>query len=377
MTLHIQEYLRTFCNTLDTLLTNYAVTSKRHPTYPNLVLLKYDQIDSPFGEELVRECRGIILDENDNWKVICHTFNKFFNHGERVGEEVMNIDWNTARVQEKVDGSLMQLYSYDGKWHVATSGTPDAGGQVGDFGFSFAELFWRVWNASKAELPIHNGMCYALELTSPWNKVVVTHKEESLTLLGGRDLNTGNEVTVSSIVHLFPTIKHLREFPLKSWDAVKVSHTTTRGLDQEGFVIIDGMFRRVKDKNPEYTVLHHIRGSLSRRAFVEVARAGETSEVEVAFPEYGPLLQEIRIRWNQLVSDVESDYERLKGIETQKEFALHACKTRCSAALFSVRAKKSDSIKAFLREFRLDNVVELLGYKANEPIPSMVVVVEE
>lgn len=369
--LKIQEYLSSG-KTLESLKSDYAINFKRHPNYPNLILFKYDQIDSPFGEEIVRECRGIILDESDGWSIVSRAFDKFFNHGEREGEAVMAIDWGTARVQEKVDGSLMVLYSYKGQWHVASSGSPDAGGQVGDFGFTFAELFWKVFHASKAELPVQDGMCYFFELTSPWNKVVVTHKEESLTLLGGRNLVSGHEVPVSSIAYKFPTIKHLREFPLKGWDSLKASHTKTRGLEQEGFVVIDSAFRRVKDKNPEYTALHHIKGSLSRRAFVEVARAGETSEVEVAFPEYAPLLQEIRVRWYQLLFDVESDYYLLMNIESQKDFAILAMKTRCSAALFAVRAKKSPSIREFLRNYRIDNVVSLLGYKADEHIPSMV-----
>ena len=295
-----------------------------------------------------------------------------FPHG-RVGYDIKTSTSNYICNSVLVHNSLMQLYVYAGAWHVATSGSPDAGGKVGDFGFTFAELFWRVWKASGAELPsIHEKMNYWFELTTPWNKVVISHKEESITLLGARDLITGCELPVDMIAYKFPTLKHLREFPIKDWSGIKASHTTTRGLDQEGFVVIDGMFRRVKDKNPEYTALHHIKGSLSRRAFVEVARAGETSEVEVAFPEYAPLIVEIRNRWNLLLIEIESDYEPLKNIESQKDFALKAIKSRCSAALFAVRAKKSISIREFLRNYKIDNIVELLGYKANETIPSMI-----
>lgn len=295
----------------------------------------------------------------------------------RVGYDIHTSTNNYMCNDILVHNSLMQLYSYVGEWHVASSGSPDAGGQVNDFGFTFAELFWRVFHASLANLPAQDGMCYFFELCSPYNRVVVTHKEESLTLLGGRDLINGHEMPVDMIAYKFPTLKHLREFSLTSWDAIKASHNLTRGIDQEGFVVIDQAFRRVKDKNPEYTALHHIKGSLSRRAFVEVARAGETSEVEVAFPEYSPLLQEIRGRWEVLVSEVEADYASLSSIESQRDFAMEAVKTRCSSALFSVRAKKSNNIRDFLREYRIDNVVTLLGYKADEPIPAMVVQSED
>ena len=46
-----------------------------------LIMFKYSQIDSDFNIELVRECRGIILDE-DTLEVICHPFNKFGNYEE-------------------------------------------------------------------------------------------------------------------------------------------------------------------------------------------------------------------------------------------------------------------------------------------------------
>ena len=70
MELHVQKYLRTPGKTLETLEAEYSIKAKRHGKYPNLVLLKYNQIDSPFSEPLVRECRGLILDESNDWSVV-------------------------------------------------------------------------------------------------------------------------------------------------------------------------------------------------------------------------------------------------------------------------------------------------------------------
>ena len=87
----------------------------------DLVCFKYSQIDSDFNEPLVRECRGIIL-EKDTWNVVAYAFNKFFNFGESYADE---IDWASARVLEKVDGSLIKIYYYNG-WRVGTNSTIDA-----------------------------------------------------------------------------------------------------------------------------------------------------------------------------------------------------------------------------------------------------------
>lgn len=105
--------------TLEDLAARYAVRALRHGLYPNLVRLNYSQIASPMAEPIVRECRGIVLDEAEGWAPVARGFDKFFNYGEPLAPE---IDWPTARVQEKVDGTLCMAYFYDDRWHVATTG---------------------------------------------------------------------------------------------------------------------------------------------------------------------------------------------------------------------------------------------------------------
>jgi len=63
--LEVVSFLRSG-GTLEDLDTNWAISSKRHSEFPNLILLKYNQIESPFSEKIVQECRGIILDEDDD-----------------------------------------------------------------------------------------------------------------------------------------------------------------------------------------------------------------------------------------------------------------------------------------------------------------------
>src|SRR5271170_7082534 len=84
----------------------FAISAKRHPQFSNLVHLKYSQIDSPMNEPIVRECRGLIVDQADDWRIVAAPYRKFFNHGE---VHAAPIDWPTARVYEKLDGSLMYL----------------------------------------------------------------------------------------------------------------------------------------------------------------------------------------------------------------------------------------------------------------------------
>jgi hypothetical protein len=365
----IQAFLRDSGTTeakLDFLKSRYGITARRHKEHPQLVLLKYNQIESPFAEPLVRECRGIILDESDNWRIVSRAFDKFFNDGEG---HAAKLDWSTARVQEKLDGSLCVLYWYDDRWHVATSGTPDASGDVNGAG-TFAEYFWRTFEDCGLRLvgAETGDWCFYFELTGPANRIVVVHDKPSLTLLGARHIPTQQEELPSIAAGAFmkngaarPSV--VREFPLTSVEEIVASFASISPLSQEGYVVVDGAFNRVKMKHPGYVALHHAKDGMTTKAFVEIARSGETSEVLVAFPEFKPLLDDAVARLEPLIAEVEADYERLRGITEQKAFAIEAVKTRCSAALFAMRAGKTSSIRRFFAEMRIDVLMKLLGMK--------------
>lgn len=365
--LHIQRFLRdsgasSTEQRLATLRSRYAITAKRHGGYPNLVLLKYSQIDSPFAEPIVRECRGIVLDEADDWRVVALAFTKFFNDGEG---HAAPIDWSTALVQEKVDGSLCCVYEYRGIWHVATTGTADASGEVHGAGGTFANYFWDTFEA-------HGGwaldsddadICYFFELCGPANRIVVVHEKPHLTLLGARRRSTLEELHPSQIAWHCPGVPVVREFPLQSIDDIVKSFETLSPLKQEGYVVVDAQFNRVKVKSPGYVALHHAKDGLSPKAFLEIARSGEVSEVLAAFPEFEPMMNDAKARLDEVTAVVDADYERLRAIPEQKAFALEAVKTRCSAALFALRAGKCLTARRFFAEMRIDALMKLVGLK--------------
>ena len=101
-------------------LEGLAIKTRRHGIFGNLVCFKYDQRLSPMMEKAVQEARGIILDENCDWAVTSMSFRKFFNAEEPLAAE---INWTTACIEEKLDGSLMALYWYDNAWQVQSSGS--------------------------------------------------------------------------------------------------------------------------------------------------------------------------------------------------------------------------------------------------------------
>jgi len=356
--LEVQKFLAG--RSLSDLLTQYSVKHKRHTKHPNLVLLKYDQIASPMGVPLVRECRGIVLDEANGWSVVARAFDKFFNHGEG---HAAPIDWGTARVQDKVDGSLCMLYHYAGEWHVATTGTPDASGPVNLSGMTFAGLFWQTFRAMGLPLP-DTDMALVFELTSPYNRVVVRHAEPRLTLLAARSKTMGwQELPVQNFADVYPVV---REHPLNTLADVLGTFQTLDPLQSEGYVIVDGAFRRIKAKHPGYVALHHMKGNgagPTDKRLLEVIRSGESSELLAHFPEWSEAHARVSEAYEGLASELEAQYEEWKGIPVQKDFAMRAKDSRCSGALFSVRAGKVSDVRAFLREMRVESLLTTLGLK--------------
>lgn len=363
--MELQAFLRGG-GTVAELREKYAIEAKRHGQHPNLALFKYSQIDSPMGERIVQEARGVILDEADGWRCVSRSFDKFFNHGEG---HAAPIDWSTARVQEKVDGSLCSLYWYGGRWHVATTGMADAAKGPFLARQSFAGMFWEAWAGEGPEEAL-GGITFMFELTSPWNRIVVQHRDLGLTLLGARFASDGIWIPTSEAAHLLRnsfTGRVVAEHPLQSFDDITRTFSSISPLEQEGYVVVDGNFRRVKVKHPGYVALHHAKDGMSLRAFVEMARSKETSEVIVAFPEFKERLEEVRDAYEAMVAEVSADYERLCAIQGQKDFAIQATKTRCSSALFQVRGGRVESVRRFLETVPADRMAEWLHLK-DEPV---------
>lgn len=328
--LHVQAFLRFHApthigNALDLLEARYGIKAKRHGEFPNLVLFKYNQVESPFVEPIVQECRGIILDSRDDWRVVAMPYRRFFNLGE---PHAAAIDWETADVYEKLDGSLITLYRYAGEWQVATSGTPDANCEVQGYGLTFAELFWRTAREQGLRTEhLQPYYTYMLELCAPENRVVVRHERARIYLHGVRYLPTLEERDPSYHADVLG-VPAPRRFDLSSAADCVAAARELAPLECEGYVVCDAGFNRVKIKSPAYVALHHCKdGLMSRRKIAEVIRAGEAAEFEKAldaFPELRQTFEELKTRYESLCIQAIRAYSELRGIADQKAFALEA-----------------------------------------------------
>lgn len=358
----LQQYLRDG-GSLSNLTSNYGITIKPDIVYPNLLLFKYNQIESPMGVKIVQECRGIILDSENNWRIVSRAFDKFFNTGEG---HAAPIDWNNVIVQEKLDGSIMTLYYYNG-WRVASSGNPSAQGSLGvNEELKFADYFWQAFHNQNLSLPENTDICFVFELTGPLNRVVIPHAEVSITLLSARNLVTQKEYLAHEINEKLNT-----NFPIvayhkyKSLAEIIESFGFKSPLSHEGCIALsvnaDGSINRQKVKHPGYVAIHHARSGFSDKSFLEIVRSGENSEVIAFYPEFETRLKEITTKYEQLTANLTQEYEKAQHIENQKEFAQAVRNVNLSNALFSLRSGKVHSIREYLSTMRLENLMSVLN----------------
>ena len=183
-------------------------------TDKTLMIFNYE-IEADFSDPIVQEARGFIIDIA-TWDVVCWPFKKFSNSIESYADK---IDWDSAKVQEKVDGSIVKLYWYNSKWNWATNGVIDAAKAfVPNTTLSFLDLIHKAKNYN--DIPFYNLShynTYIFELVSPFNKVVIDYKTPMLYHLGTRNTE----------------------------------------IKSEGFVVVDKNWHRVKIKSPEYLAAHH------------------------------------------------------------------------------------------------------------------------
>lgn len=382
--LNIQKLLRTDATAMEQ-IEALGIRVNAHPKYPNLKLFVYSMIDSANfkNHPIVCESRGLMLDSDNNWAVVAHPFNRFFNLGETGAA---NIDWSTARFQEKLDGSLIVMYYYAGAWHVNTRKTPGANAPVGDWGISFAELFWSCWHqrygyGDVGAVPLIPGSTYCWELTSPLNRVVTHNVEDRITLLAVRDAD-GQEQDVQQYKQWFDVVRH---FEFDSAEAAAQAAELLDPMKQEGFVVVDANFQRVKIKGSQYVAIHHTVTSLNTRSIVELIRKGEAEEVMVYFPEiqreYARIADYISAeaaeidRWfselQPWAKDVDLTGDRFAVSKSSKPFSAAMAKmvpNRYHPAMFGLLKKQASSGREWILQQDIEPIMRWMNFKVQRMI---------
>ena len=220
-------------------------------------IYNYDAIKARGDLNIENEARALILDQNAD--IISMSFKRFFNAHEQYASK---IDWNNARAEFKHDGSLIVIYEHKGKFYIQTRRTPTAQGTINGSAtnMTYEEAVVNVLK-KKFKTPfkpfrdvnVDESFCWVFEYVSPTNRVVTPYTNTDLKLLSVFDKLNITEVDRESVDEFARKYDFSRPISINvnSIDDVVKVFPSIDPLE-EGFVVVDNNFNRIKIKNPSY-----------------------------------------------------------------------------------------------------------------------------
>lgn len=332
--LKIQEFLLT--HSLRDLAEAHGVYARFSTKNPLKFSLNYGQIESQPGDRMAEEARGLILatqapiaSETEivgPTRVLAHPFNRFYNAGD---PNAAQIDWQSARVYTKLDGSLCICY-YDeqlNQWCVATRQVPDADVPFDSTGRTFRDLFDETLNQMDhpeldewAGYVFDKSNTYMVELCTPENQQVVKHAKYSITLLGARDLETLKEVSVEE----FPWFDTVKSHKLSDFDSCLSWVESQPPTENEGLVVCDSNFNRIKIKSTAYKAAHRLKDKTSNspRAILELILLEQDDDVrDILDDRMKKVLADIKEGLRLLLHMLQLEFDA-NFSDNRKEFAI-------------------------------------------------------
>lgn len=291
-----------------------------------LYTFKYNQIRTKFNHEnaLYRqaciEARGMIFTFTNKLNLVCYAFDKFFNHDESVASA---IDWSTAKVQEKLDGSLIKIFCMKRDphlercgWLVASNGKSNAFSafidkektiSYGDVFIKAVDLEWEKLNPN---------FVYIFELINPEYPVIIKYDKLKVYHIGTRDMTTLQEIDVDIGVEK-PKLYKFSTFE----ECIYVGKNLPPS--EEGYVVVDDKYRRNKIKGFAYIEKQILaRKKISMQSLALVVIKNEQEEFLADRSDKNELIPKIN-KISQLIDEIEFNIrEMVKIKKSRKEFAM-------------------------------------------------------
>lgn len=364
--LAVQQYL--FDHSLKDLELEHGV-NYRFSADGSKVSLNYDQISAKPNNPIACQCRGLVLRtighlEPDHvvgvTQVVARPMDRFFNAGD---VHAADINWPTARIQNKLDGTMIELYwdPVKEQWCVATRSVPEADVCFGDVpsplkNNTFYELFMYAASCTLlnqtlltpiasitdvVEAPgvslfeagtlireswlnrLDKSFTYIFELTTPLNRVVVKYNDYRTTLLCARETATGTYMHHTRLPEIgMPVVE---EWPLKTLQDIEDFLLHSDPAQVEGAVVIDSHNNRVKVKSKQWVLASRAKDAvtMSKRNALEVIINGQLDDIlpllDVHVADYLRMLQAHTAIY---LANIDSAFQLFKKNPDRKSFAL-------------------------------------------------------
>lgn len=288
-----------------------------------------DNVLIPRNDSILIRCRGLVLDLNG--RLFNYPFDRFFNSHEK---ECKDVSFINSEIQEKLDGSLISVWFDEIDWRVTTRGAfyPNNKADI-----NYEQEFKRLFNQFKL---LDKNNCYIFELISKKNRIVTYYKNEKVVLLGVRNLDSFREIAQKELDELAIKMKVDRPKKYKA-DNLEDCKKLFNELkdDEEGLVIVDKDFNRVKMKQESYLKLSRIKMLKEQDIFNYVLGREEIDKDFLGkFKEVDDKIEELRTIWKKARKKILSKFDELKHLDkdSRKIYAREALKYKFSGILFKL-----------------------------------------
>jgi RNA ligase len=307
--------------------------SQVHPTLP-LTIWNYTEKVQYEGlwDEVTLSCRGLVTD--DSAVVFARPFKKFFNI-----EEGKHIPTSSFDVYEKMDGSLIIVFWYNGGWVVASRGSFTSEQAV-----AASKIFF-----DKLDHNFSIGITYLFEFTAKWNRIVVDYgDEDNLTLLGAIRTDDETEATYEQLEMI---ARGANCDVVKRYDGIK-DYSTLKGIikdNHEGFVVRFSNGERMKVKGEEYVRLHKVMTNLSTTAVWEVLSNGGNMDdllkdvPDEFYSKINDYEKSLIAHFNKLKEEYQNHFDSIRRLGNRKLFAQTAIMFQYPSILFGMLDGKNIS----------------------------------
>lgn len=280
------------------------VSKRKHPTFP-IWIYNYTaktQFEWNFNE-VTLNCRGLVLDEEYN--VIARSLPKFFSY-EQLGGKLPE---GKFVVEEKMDGSMLLAFKYEGQIVTATRGSFES-----EQAIKGKELLPSNFDE------VSEGFTWVFEVIYKENRIVVNYDFEGLVLLAIVDKGGIEHPNIGAYAELFGFARP-KVYSFSSLEEILKYEEP----NLEGFVLHYKSGERVKIKLEEYKRLHRLITGFNEKDVWEALMNGKLEAV----------LEEVPDEMYDWVRQVESDLtEKFNEIRTDAMSVMKDLGDRKSNALY-------------------------------------------
>lgn len=357
-------------NSLDQLKSHFSIKVKEYID-EGLIVLNYT-IFSSENDPIAKECRSLILTIPD-YKIVSRSFDRFLNYNEMSARVADTTDVNDGKcyAKEKIDGSLIKFYQFNGEWYVSTRGMAYAEGEINRTSGTTIPVTYK--QAVYESLDISNDIefqqfcqthnlngsyTYILELTGKDNRIITEYNPNKyeLWLLGiRRNDATGEYVNVDICDLPNELIKKPKVFSFSSIsDCVNEANKLTDL--QEGFVICSKSTWQpiYKVKSSRYVCYHNtiLNGVLTAKDVLKLIANEDWKEFIAYFPEHSDAVNGNLELVRRYFCTAEAEWQKLR--ETMKfgnDFSVFDGKQWKSIAIIAIKKKEENFLQIFMKHF--------------------------